>query len=113
MGRSGIKTARSSSSMSRSKQRRQTIGGKSHSPQLKLRLKKNNQRRTPPSISSDNSSSEDINSGNEDEDDEDGGDSSEDDDEDSTPAAFAPSYGRKKRLGHKTGRTGGGLFVAG
>ncbi|KAF3891725.1 hypothetical protein GTR04_4839 [Trichophyton interdigitale] len=107
MGRSGIKTSRPSSSMSRSKQRRQTISGKSRSSQLKLRLKKNNKRRAPPSISSDDSSSEDMNSGNEEDDDEDGGDSSEDDDEDSTPAAFAPSYGGKKRLGHKTGRTGG------
>ena len=107
MGRSGVKTSRPSSSMSRSKQRRQTICGKSRSSQLKLRLKKNNKRRAPPSISSDDSSSEDMNSGNEDDDDEDGEDSSEDDDEDSTPAAFAPSYGGKKRLGHKTGRTGG------
>ncbi|KAM5474376.1 hypothetical protein MauCBS54593_001950 [Microsporum audouinii] len=107
MGRSGAKITRQPSSLSRSKQRRSTIGGKSRSPQLKLRLKKNNKRRAPPSISSDNSSSEDMNTGDEEEDDDDSGDSSEEDDEDSTSAAFAPSYGGKRRIGHKAGRTGG------
>ncbi|KAM5451495.1 hypothetical protein MaudCBS49596_003767 [Microsporum audouinii] len=107
MGRSGAKITRQPSSLSRSKQRRSTIGGKSRSPQLKLRLKKNNKRRAPPSISSDNSSSEDMSTGDEEEDDDDSGDSSEEDDEDSTSAAFAPSYGGKRRIGHKAGRTGG------